>query len=151
MKPVKKLWRCPKCGRKFVTRNIYHSCGRWPLQRHFREKNPTVRRLFNALVAAARRNGPVKVLSEKTRIGLQVRVIFAAVTPRRTSLRGHLWLMRPRSHPSLTRVDCVSRCTYLAHFKLERLADFDARFRRLVADSYRVGQQKHLERGAKAR
>ena len=25
---VKALWRCPKCGHRFVTKNLWHSC-RW--------------------------------------------------------------------------------------------------------------------------
>ena len=32
------LWRCPECGHTFVTRNLWHSCGRYTLDPHFAGK-----------------------------------------------------------------------------------------------------------------
>ena len=37
------LWRCPKCGHRFVTRNIWHSCGHYRLADHFEGKASLVR------------------------------------------------------------------------------------------------------------
>ena len=53
------LWTCPLCGQRFVTKNMSHSCGRVPLDTHFRGKDPVVRDLFDALVAETKSIGNV--------------------------------------------------------------------------------------------
>ena len=34
--PMRPLWRCGKCGHRFVTKNLWHSCGRYRLADHFK-------------------------------------------------------------------------------------------------------------------
>ena len=36
----KPLWTCPKCRHKFVTRNMWHSCGRFRVTDHFKGNAP---------------------------------------------------------------------------------------------------------------
>ncbi|MBI4467389.1 MAG: hypothetical protein HY656_08205, partial [Acidobacteria bacterium] len=80
------LWQCPKCGRWFVTRNLWHSCARVSVGSHFRGKDPRLRRLFNRLVAALRRHGPLLVNANKTRISFQARMRFAGVQVQKDAL-----------------------------------------------------------------
>jgi len=75
------LWRCPQCRRAFANRNQSHASGRHALGDHFRGKPPEIRALFDAVVAALRSIGPVRILPEKTRIAFQVRMSFAQVSP----------------------------------------------------------------------
>ncbi len=145
--PQRTLWRCPKCGNYFVSRNLWHSCVRVPLDRHFRGKHPLVRRTFNALVAALRRNGPLRVVSSKTRITVMVRMRFAGVHPQKNALRGTLILTRRARHPRIFRYQYFPPRYHLHHFLLTDSRQLDARFRRLLAEAYQVGQQKHLHRG----
>lgn len=49
----KPLWTCPECGHAFVTRNLWHSCGRYELDPHFERRDPRVRATFEALAEAA--------------------------------------------------------------------------------------------------
>src|SRR5580692_8618483 len=86
------LWKCATCGRRFANKNQSHFCSNVSLESHFKGKPPETRRLFEAFLKAVRVHGPVKVLPEKTRIALQVRMSFAALMPRRGYLRGHLVL-----------------------------------------------------------
>jgi len=67
-KGKKHLWKCPKCGHRFVTRNLWHSCVRVSLASHFRGKDPIVRKLFDRIRALVRRCGPATVYAQKTRI-----------------------------------------------------------------------------------
>jgi hypothetical protein len=71
--PRRPLWQCPKCQRRFANRNQSHSCGRTDLEHHFSGKSPEIRALFNDVVAAIQRIGPVRILPEKTRIAFQAR------------------------------------------------------------------------------
>lgn len=137
------LWRCPKCGNYFVHRNHAHSCVRVPLERHFQGKDPVVRKTFDALVAALRRHGPLRVVSSKTRITLMVRMRFAGVTPQKHALPGGFALLRPTRHPLLRPAFRYGR-TFGYHFRLTHPKQLDPRFRRLLAEAYRVGRQEHL-------
>jgi hypothetical protein len=63
----KPLWTCPQCGHSFVTRNMWHSCGRYDLESHFEGRDGQVRETFDRLVEAAQKCGPVTVYAQKTR------------------------------------------------------------------------------------
>lgn len=140
------LWRCPRCGWRFVTRNMWHSCVRVPLAEHFKGKDPLVRKPFNALVAAVRHNGPVTVVTSKTRIALMVRMRFASLTPQKHALRGGMGLLRPTVRHPLVRPGERYGRIYAYLFRLTHPKQIDRRFRRLLAEAYAIGQQKHLER-----
>ena len=74
------LWTCPRCGHQFVTANLWHSCGQFELNDHFKDKNPELRAVFDRLVELISANGPVTVYAQKTRIVCMVRVRFAIPT-----------------------------------------------------------------------
>ncbi|MGH9814410.1 MAG: DUF5655 domain-containing protein, partial [Candidatus Acidiferrales bacterium] len=146
------LWRCPKCGNYFVSRNLPHSCVRVPLESHFTGKDPIVRKTFNALLAALRKNGPVRVVSSKTRITFMVRMRFSGAHPKRQRLDGGFALLRPARHPAIRRAYRFPGTQLYAHeFRLTHPDQIDAGLRALLAESYQVGQQKHLERPARTR
>lgn len=140
------LWRCKTCGREFANRNQSHACGRYSLADHFRGKPAEIRALFNAVVAAIRAIGPVRVLPEKTRIAFQVRMSFAQVTPRRHWLDGHVVLARRLDNPRFRKVQTFSPRNHLHEFRLTRLDDIDGEFLSWLAEAYLVGQQRHLDR-----
>ncbi len=48
------LWTCPKCGERFVSPRLWHSCGRFSADALFSRSEPHVRRIFDRLVAEAR-------------------------------------------------------------------------------------------------
>jgi hypothetical protein len=138
------LWRCSKCGRSFANRNQSHACGRHDLAHHFRGKAPEVRELFDAVVAAIKAIGRVRVLPEKTRIAFQVRMSFAQVTPRKTWLDGHVVLARRLEHPRFRSIQTISPRNHVHVFRLTSLGDVDDEFRAWLAEAYQVGEQRHL-------
>jgi hypothetical protein len=140
------LWECPACGRAFANRNQSHACARHELAPHFAGRPPEIRALFDAVVAAVRAIGPVRMLPEKTRIAFQVRMSFAQVTPRRRWLDGHVVLARRLEHPRFRSVTTISPRNHVHVFRLERPDDIDAEFRAWLAEAYAVGEQRHLGR-----
>jgi hypothetical protein len=138
------LWRCAQCGREFANRNQSHACGRHDLEHHFAKKPPSIRALFDAVVAAIREIGPVEVLPEKTRIAFHVRMSFAQVTPRRAWLDGHVVLARRLESPRFRRIETFSRRNHMHVFRLARLDDIDGEFKAWLREAYAVGEQKHL-------
>lgn len=141
------MWRCPQCGRSFANRNQTHTCAPLgELDAHFAGSDPAVREIFDQILAAVDRLGPVAVLAEKTRIALHARMSFAAFTPRRRWLNGHVVLAERLDSPRFTRIETYSPRNVLHAFRLDRADQVDAEVLDWLARAYRVGQQRHLGR-----
>lgn len=135
------LWRCPRCGHRFVTKNLWHSCGRYRIASHFAGKPSRLRAAFRRWVAIARECGPVTVYAQKTRIVFQVRVRFGGAVVRSKWLDAGLWLRRRIEHPRLVRTEDFGRLGYVHHFRLEQPSDIDAELETLMCEAYVVGTQ----------
>jgi len=141
------MWDCPKCGRGFANRNQVHTCARLAgLDKHFAGSDPVVRAIFDQVIAVVSAFGPVRVLPEKTRIALQVRMSFAALIPRIHWLTGHLVLARHAGSPRFLKAEELSPRNVVHTCRLTSLADVDAEFISWLAEAYQVGCQQHLRR-----
>jgi len=139
------LWTCPKCGKKYVTKNLWHSCVQIPLASHFEGRDPQLRKLFSAYWKLVRSCGPVMVSVSRTRIEFQARMRFAGV-PRigRDSLTAALVLVREIKSPRFSRVEFLAPRYWLYHFKIRSLSDLDDEVKSWMQEAYRVGRQEHL-------
>lgn len=141
------MWKCAGCGRSFANHNQVHTCApSGDLDDHFTGTASEVRAVFDRVLAAVSAFGPVEVLPEKTRIALHVRISFAAFTPRRRWLGGHLVLPRHADSPRFLRVQELSPRNVVHTFRLTSPADVDAEFVNWLAEAYQVGCQQHLSR-----
>ena len=138
------MWRCPECGRRFANRNQSHACGRYTLAPHFEGKPKNVRAIFDKLLAIAKKNGPVTVLPEKTRIAFHVRMSFAAFVIRRNWVDGHVILARRLESPRLRRIETFSPRNQLHAFRFEKVEEIDDEVVAWFAEAYEVGAQRHL-------
>lgn len=140
------LWTCPRCGNRFVTANMWHSCLRAgvdaSLDDHFKGKAPHIRGLFEAWLACVEEAGPVTVIPQKTRICFQARVRFGGAVIRKSHVLTNFWLKRAVSHPLFRPVEFIA-----PHYHIYRIRLTDARqldtpgLRELLDESYRLGQQ----------
>ena len=142
---MRAMWNCPECGRAFANRNQSHFCSHVRLQEHFKGRAPNVVATFERLLAAARNNGPVTVLPEKTRIAFQVRMSFAAFTLRRGWVDGHVVLARRLESPRFGRIDFISPRNQVHVFRLQEPSEVDDEVERWLHEAYSVGEQKHLK------
>jgi hypothetical protein len=141
------LWKCDACGRTFANRNQTHSCGSTQeLDTHFAARQPAVRAIFDAFADAVRSCGAVEILSEKTRIAFHVRMSFAAVTPRRDRLDGHLVLASRVESPRFVKIETYSPRNHLHAFRLTSVHEIDEELRLWIREAYAVGEQKHLSK-----
>jgi hypothetical protein len=141
------LWTCPKCGRQFVTRNMPHSCGRFSVKKFLSGKSQHAIALYERFEALARECGPLKIAPAGTRIGFQVRMIYAAVN--KLSDRGldaHVVLTRRLESPRFHRIEMMTPQCYVHHFRVESLGELDEEVERWLQEAYRVGTQEHLSR-----
>jgi hypothetical protein len=142
---VRSLWQCPSCAREFVTPNMPHSCGRFSVEQFLKGKSAHALELYKQFSALVQACGPVKIAPAKTRIGFQVRMIFAAVN--RLSdrgLRAHVVLTRRLEHPRFNRIEMMTPRCYVHHFILESLDDCDGEVQSWLCEAYKVGSQAHL-------
>lgn len=138
------LWTCPKCGHRFVTPNIWHSCSRYPLSYHFKGKDPIVRKLFDDYLELVESFGPTTVIPQKTRIAFQVRVRFAGAVTRKHWLDCALWLKRRADHPLFYRIEAVTAVDHVHRFRLTSPEDLrDRTLKLLLHEAYTVGCQEH--------
>lgn len=138
------LWQCPRCRRVFANRNQSHACGRHTLAHHFKGKQRSIRALYDAVLAAIREIGPVRVLPEKTRIAFQVRMSFVQITPRQQWLDGHVVLARRLENARFRKIETISPRNHVHAFRLREIADIDGEFRAWLREAYQVGEQRHL-------
>jgi hypothetical protein len=141
--PKKPLWTCPRCGHRFVTRNLWHSCGRYHLTDHFREKDPAMRRLFQEFKKQVQNVGPATVYAQKTRIVFQTRGRFVSVVVRKKWLDVGLWLKRRRDHARLYKIEFYPPSDYVHRIRLAELSDIDRVLASFVREAYKVGRQEY--------
>lgn len=130
------LWVCPQCGARLVSRNLWHSCGRYTLEDLFANAAPGVLDLARRYVELLYRLGDVQVIAQKTRLVCVARVRFASLYPRK---RGFLaafalrrWVDSPRIHK---RTDYGPRWRY--HFVLVQVdTDVDEELRSWLQESH---------------
>ena len=143
------LWTCPRCGHRFVTRNMPHSCGRYRIADHFKDKDPAMRKLYQSFRRLVKRYGPVTVYAQKTRIVFQNRGRFAGVQIRKRRLDVGLWLKRRREHPRLYRIEFYPPSDYVHRIRLAQLSDFDGTLAAFVKEAYAVGRQQYGQRSGR--
>jgi hypothetical protein len=142
------LWKCPKCGHSFVTKNLWHSCVRVPLGAHFRGRPKARKETFDRWIAAARDCGKVTAYAQKSRITIMARVRFAGAVVHNSYVDAALWLRRKADHPRLKKIEDFGRLGQVHHFRLESPADVDSALEALMRESYRVGTQELTARSA---
>lgn len=142
------LWRCPRCGHRFVTKNLWHSCVRVSVGAHFRGKPAERKRTWDRWLATARKCGPVTAYAQKTRLVIQARVRFAGAVVRVGHVDAGLWLRRRVEHPLLQQVEDFGKLGYGHHFRLEHPEDIDLELESLMREAYRVGTQELTRRSS---
>ncbi len=83
---MEKMWKCPKCGREFEHCHQGHSCNRFPLSEHFKNK-PAAKRLFGILKKKLKQVGPFKIESLPCCIHFFSTFTFAAVFSMKDRIR----------------------------------------------------------------
>jgi len=140
----KPLWTCPKCGHRFVTPNMWHSCSRHSLDDHFKGKAPILRKIFDRYLALAKKCGPVTVYTQKTRIIFQMRVRFAGAVVKKNWIEGGVWLKRKVEYPRFFRIESPTPRDHIHRFRLTKLEDIDNELLEFLREAYAVGCQEHL-------
>lgn len=80
MMAARRLWTCPKCGVRLITRNLWHSCGRSTVADWRARMGPKARELYDTFESMIRSCGGYHVAPAKSRITFLGLVRFAGIT-----------------------------------------------------------------------
>ncbi len=139
------LWKCPKCGERLVTKNMWHSCGKFTIEELFARSEPHVIKLFRKFEKMIRKCGPVTMIPQKTRVVFQVRVRFGGCYPRKSYLMCALGLPRAGDDPRFFKVEKYATHFVGHYFRVYSEADLDEAVQQWMHESYEVGAQMHLK------
>ena len=138
------FWRCPRCQKTFITRNMWHSCRVYDLERLFVRSQTHVRELYSKVLACVKGCGPITVNPGRRGIALQVRVRALGCVPKRSHLELGLAFRKPVSHPRFFKVVSYTG-TFHAHWlRLERASDIDAQVRAWIRRAYATAAQQQV-------
>jgi hypothetical protein len=142
----RELWTCPKCGRRFVSRNIWHACGDYSVERFLEGKGLRARELFDRFEALVAACGPYEVAPAKTRVAFMGRVRFASVTT--VSDRGMtiaFGLPRALSDPRIRKVERIGPTWYVHTMRVTSPGELDHEILEWLRESYhQMGMQERL-------
>jgi hypothetical protein len=142
---TKSLWKCPRCGREFANTNQTHSCGKYTVDDFLSGKDAASIALYRRFEALVRECGPVLLAPAKTRVGFQVRMIFAAVNKLSNgTLDAHVILMRRLENPRFRRIESLYERSHVHHFRVESVDELDDEVLDWLREAYKVGTQEHL-------
>jgi hypothetical protein len=141
------LWTCPACDRQFINSNMPHSCGRHSVKEFLAGKSEHAVSLYENFSALVHECGPVLIAPAKTRIGFQVRMIFAAVNKLNDhGLDAHVVLTRRLSGSRFRRIETLTPKCHVHYFRIASLSELDEEVKSWLREAYQVGTQEHLSR-----
>ncbi|MDD2715627.1 MAG: DUF5655 domain-containing protein [Candidatus Wallbacteria bacterium] len=140
----KPLWKCPKCNRHFANCDQSHSCVKASEEDFLKGRSAHEVALYRTFVKELESIGPILLAPAKTRVGFQVRMIFAAANKLSNGcLDAHVVLARRLEKSRFRKIETVSPRNHVHHFRIERLEDFDTELREWFKEAYSVGKQEH--------
>ena len=146
------VWRCPKCGARLVSRNLWHSCGSFTLEALFTSSDPAVLVLARRYIRILRSLGDVQVIPQKTRLVAVARVRFAGLQPRKNHFLAGFALDRWLKSPRIVRtVDYGPR--WRGHLvRVQSATDLDDQLREWLQEPHDVvGMQSDIGGKRRAR
>ena len=105
---------------------------------HLSGREPVVMSIYDALLNAARKLGPVKEEAKKTSIHLVRSSAFAGVATRKSSLLLTLKSASDIKSPRVTKHEKVSASRWHLEIRLESPRDVDAELKAWLRDAYNI-------------
>jgi hypothetical protein len=141
------MWRCPRCGARLVSKNLWHSCGRFTLEALFGRSDPQVLTLARRFVRVLRSLGNVQVLPQKTRLVCVARVRFAGLTPRKDHFVASFALRRHVTSPRIIKYETFGPRWHVHSVRIRAAEDIDDELRAWLEESHdHVGMQRETGR-----
>ena len=135
------LWVCPKCGAKFVSANMSHSCGTFTFEALFAKSEPQVFALYKkfegmVLAICTDTNAPLTIIPQKSRVVFQIRTRFIRCMPRKASLWIGFNFLQRHEHSRFDRIDSYYATVHGHEIRVSRLEELDGDFETWIRRAY---------------
>jgi hypothetical protein len=137
------LWTCPKCGEKFVTRNMAHSCGKFTIEGLFAKSDPNVLATYRRLERMAKSVAPFHVIPQKTRVSFQLRTRCAGGYPMKSAFRFAFLSRKVIEHPRIFKVETFAPDQHVHYVMLRSPDEVDGQIKEWLKISTAYGEQRH--------
>jgi hypothetical protein len=141
------LWTCPSCGKRFVTKNMWHSCGSHTVEQFMEGKGEIAWDYWRKLQEMVGKCGPYSIVANKTGLAFMVRVRFAgmqAVSDRGMSFA--FWLKRRIEHPRFRKVEYLTHSDWVYRLRVASLEELDDQVQEWLCMAYQVGCQAAVKK-----
>jgi hypothetical protein len=129
-------WKCPKCGRIFAKKNQMHSCKKFPLEKHFENKE-FAKELYDELLKIIKdKIGKVDVISLPCCIHLYGNYDFLAILPKKDKIEIRIALDRKIKDKRIFACVPLSKTTYKNCFYISAVEDINKKIINWINDSY---------------
>ena len=88
--------------------------------------------------------GPMTVITEKTRIAIQVRMSFTSIMLKQRLIDEHIVLAGRVDSPRFRRIESISTFNHVRAFQLCSIAEIDAELIAWLTEAYQAGEPRHL-------
>jgi len=139
---LRPLWRCRKCGKKFVTKNLSHSCRRYDLAHLFVRRDPAVLRIYKKFERMVQACGPVIVEPRSNEIVFLVRVRMIGFTPFKSSAQLRLIFPRLRRNRRFLKTFTYYRRCHAHWIEIRHPSELDDQVQGWIREAYALSAQK---------
>lgn len=145
----KPLWTCPKCGARFVTKNMSHSCGSFTIDALLAKCGAKTRETFVALTKAVMAiASDAVIVPQKTRAAFQLRTRFISVYPRRNHLLVGFVLTERMPDPRFVKIEGPITNAFVHYARIAEAKEVDREVEAWIRASLPYGRQaRPLGRG----
>lgn len=136
------MWTCPKCGRIFEKKGQMHSCKKYPLPKHFENKQKAKELYDHLLKAMKSKIGKFKVISLPCCIHLYGTYDFIALLPKKDKLEIRFALDRKIKSKRIFAAPPLSSKRYKNCLYVFNKSEIDKKLIEWLRESYMLKQIK---------
>ncbi len=137
MTGTSRLWQCPRCGAKLISKNLSHACGAYSREKFLEGKTAVGRELFERFEALIAKCGAYSLAPARTRVAFMAEVRFASVNRVGSDcIDVHFVLAESLDSPRFRRVEHLGKL-HVHHLRLRGAREFDRQLAGWLRRSYR--------------
>jgi hypothetical protein len=132
------FWKCPKCKREFLKKNQWHSCVSISIDKHFNNRPPILRKVFNVLQEEVEKFGQVRIDPVQTSINIGGKFHCISIFVLKESLKLDFLLKKRIQSPRFIRIRGPTNNYYTYTLKLKHLNDINEELIVWLRESYNL-------------
>ena len=135
-------WVCPKCNRQFKYETSYHSCVKVDVGKHFINKKPNVKEVYEKILKETKKFGKVNISPVQTSIMLKNVSTFLGINLRKDSVDIIFFLPEETNEFPIYKTFRYGKNKVAHSIRLESTAEVDKQLVRWMKISYGLAGKK---------